>query len=235
MQKFRNRILFYGVGFAIGLVLMFIMFGNRGCSWLPENRVKNMIAEKEILIGDSLLEVMTCAGVSNVDMYALLKDDGDVDFSKSQTKTMPKEYWIGGAKDGKEISIIYALGDSLVEIIDFNYEGGSNCSSALSNQHKTTVPLPDEDVRAIIESHEMRILPKAECQVACMNFKEDEVLNFHKTASIEIDLSRPRLYPNAEYVLKGKIQGKEVLITYVIGENRTRVSDISPNDCACSE
>jgi hypothetical protein len=235
MQRFRNRLMFYGIGFIIGLILMFFMFGTRGCAWFPENRVKNMIAEKEILIGDSLLEIMNCAQVTNVDIYSLLNENGDVDFSLSKTHEYPKKYWFSGEKDGKELSIIYALGDSLVEVLDFNFETKVNCSSTLSNVHKTTVPLPDDEVRAILESNKMRIMSKAECQMKCMKFAEGDVLNFHKTAKIEIGLSRPREPLNPIYVLRGTISGTEVLITYVIGENRTRIADISPNSCNCEE
>jgi hypothetical protein len=235
MQRFRNRLMFYGIGFIIGLILMFFMFGTRGCAWFPENRVKNMIAEKEILVGDSLLEIMNCANVTNTDIYNLLNEDGDVDFSLSKPQEKPKKYWIGGQKDGKDISIIYALGDSIAEVVDFNFETKGNCSSTLSNAHKTTVPLPDDEVRAILESNKMRIMSKAECQMKCLKFAEADVLNFHKTASIDIERSRPREPLNAIYVLRGTISGSEVWITYVIGENRTRISDISPNACDCAE
>ena len=54
MDKFKNRIKYFLVGLSIGVILVYFMFGNRGCSWLPENRVKNMIGEKEIVVGDSV-------------------------------------------------------------------------------------------------------------------------------------------------------------------------------------
>jgi len=237
MERFRNRIKYYLVGFTIGLILMYMMFGNRGCSWLPENRVKNMIAEKEILIGDSLLEIMNCAGVTNNDVYALLNDGGEVDFSKSLTHEYPKKYYLYGSKNEKDLSIIYSLFDTLVEVFDFNFETKSNCISSLSNVYKSTIPLPDADVRAIIESHELRILERAECQMACLKITEEEVKNFHKEASIEIGLSKPRQHPNAIYVLKGKIRNMQLTITYVIGENRTRIENVLMNgfDCVCPD
>jgi hypothetical protein len=237
MERFRNRIKYYLVGFTIGLILMYMMFGNRGCSWLPENRVKNMLAEKEVLIGDSLLEIMNCAGVTNNDIYALLDDDGEVDFSKSLTHEYPKKYWLTGTKNEKDLSIVYSLFDTLVEVFDFNFETKTNCVSSLSNLHKSTIPLPDADVRAIIESHEIRILEKAECQMACLKLTEAEVKSFHTEASIEIGLSKPRLHPNAVYVLKGKIRNQEMTVTYAIGENRTRIENIAMTgfDCVCPE
>lgn len=218
---------------------MFMIFGNRGCSWLPGNRVKNMIAEKEILIGDSLNEVMRCAGLDNTDIYGLLDDAGDVNFSESITNTYPKIYKIEGEKEEKTFSIIYALydnyDDSLVEVVNFNFEGQKKCTSALSNNTKQIVPIPDADVRIIIESHELRILNQAQCQMDCLKLTEEEVLTFHKTATFDVVHSKPRLNPNPEYVMKGKIRGVEYYITYIIGDNRSRISLIWPNDCGCQE
>lgn len=212
---------------------MFMIFGNRGCSWLPGNRVKNMIAEKEILIGDSLYEVMLCADVTNADIYALLNDAGDVNLSESVTDQYPKKYLIEGEKGDHAFSVTYALYDSISEVINFKYDIQKNCTSVLSNKTKRVVPIPDEDVRVIIESHELRILNLAECQMACLGLTEAEVLAFHKTASFDVTNSRPRLNPNPEYVMKGVIRGTEYFITYIIGENRSRIADISPNTCDC--
>lgn len=232
MQRFRDRIKYYLVGFAFGLVIMYMIFGNRGCSWLPENRIKNMIAEKEILIGDSLQEVMNCAKVTNTDIYRLLNEDGDVDLSQSATNVYPKKYYFTGTKEEKELVIIYALYDSIAEVVDFKFKDNS-CTSALSNTNKTAVPLPDKDVRKIIESHDIRIMTKADCELKCLNLSEEEVLNFHKTASFSVAQSKPREFPNAVYVMQGTIRNTTYSIKYVIGENRTRISTIEPNDCGC--
>lgn len=233
MDRFKTRLKYYIVGFLIGLVIMFMIFGNRGCSWLPGNRVKNMIAEKEILIGDSLHEVMTCAGVTNADIYALLNDAGDVNLSESVTDQYPKKYLIEGEKGEHAFSVTYALYDSISEVINFSYEAQKNCTSLLSNKLKHPVPIPDEDVRIIIESHELRILNLAECQMGCLGLTEKEIMEFHKTGNFDVTRSRPRLNPNPEYVMKGKIRGTEYYITYIIGENRSRIADISPNACEC--
>jgi len=235
MNRFKERIKYYLVGFAIGLVLMYMIFGNRGCAWLPENRVKNMLAEKEIIIGDSLLEILNCSNVDNNDIYNLLNDAGEVNFSKSITNSYPKKYYLYGKKDKKEISVVYALYDSIVEVIDFNADTKTNCSSILTNRNKSTVPLPDAEVRTIIESNKIRIMQKAKCQIDCLKIDENEINNFHKKASIIIEKSEPRKHPNALYVLKGNLNNKLFEVTYVIGENRTRIANISPNNCNCQD
>lgn len=224
------------MGLMIGLVFTYMLFGNRGCSWLPENRVKNMIAEKEIIVGDSVKELMNCSGVSHNDVYRLLNDEGDVDFSKSKADIYPKEYWFTGTKDESELDIQYALFDSIVEVIGFHWKGSTDCSTSISNKNKTIVPLPEVEIIAIIESKEIRIIDKVECQMKCYGLTESEILDFHKSALNDINQSQPRLKPNPYYVMVGNLNGVQYQITYVIGENRTRISDIDGGkECNCED
>lgn len=233
LEKLRQRFKYYLVGFGIGILVVFVMFGPRGCSWFPGNRVKNMIAEKPLFISDSLNEVMNCAGVSNKDIYDLLNENGSVNFSKSITDKNPKIYILEGEKNDADLMVTYALQDSTAEVIDFSFNNSLNCSSTLSGKTKSIIPLPDEDVRKIIESHELRILNKAYCQMECLGIDEQTILTFHQTATFSVEYSRPRLYPNPEYVMKGTINGTEIFVTYVIAEKRSRIADIFPSDCEC--
>lgn len=233
LERFRQRLKFYLVGLTIGLLLVFMIFGNRGCSWLPGNRVKNMIAEKELFTGDSLWDVMKCSGLSASDIYSLLNEAGDVNFSKSETQSEPKKYLLEGEKDNKVMNVTYALYDSTAEVIDFYIEGAPACTSLLSNKNKRIIPLPDEDVRAIISQHELRILNTAQCQMECLGITEEELLHFHESAEFSVEGSRPRLYPNPEYRMKGIIKGTEYAVLYIISENRSRIAEITPNQCGC--
>jgi hypothetical protein len=236
MFNFKRRIKYYLIGFGIGIIFVSFIFGNRACSWLPENRVKNMIAEKEIIVGDSISDLMDCSGVDNNDVYRLLNEDGDVDFSLSNTKQEPKEYLFEGVKDNEKLTITYALFDTVAEVIDFEF-GSKKCTSELSNSNTSTVPLPHNEVTAIIESQEMRILELAECQMECLKLSKEDVEKFHLTAKMNAKKSLPRLQPNAIFVLDGKIDGKSFTFEYIIGEARTRVSDIICKEikCDCGE
>lgn len=234
MQKFKSRLKYYLIGFGMGLVFMFFIFGNRACSWLPENRVKNMIAEKEIIVGDSLADLMACQGVDNEDVYRFLNADGDVDFSRSQTENEPKEYLFTGKKGNEDLEIRFALFDDQAEVIAFDFPQ-KNCETNLSNDHKQIVPLPNFEVIAIIESKEMRILTTAECQLKCLKISEEKIKTFHLDATVDMEQSQPRLQPNPIYIMKGKLGGKELTVEYVIGENRTRIASVrtSEDSCGC--
>ncbi|MBK7129093.1 MAG: hypothetical protein IPM74_03830 [Crocinitomicaceae bacterium] len=232
IEKFKQRITFYLFGFGLGLVILFLTFGNRGCSWLPGNRVKNMIAEKDILAGDSVLEVMICKGLTNTDIYSVLNDNGDVNFSESVTDVYPKIYLIEGLKNEATLGITFALYDTLAEVIGVHFDNAT-CVVNTSNKTKHIVPLPDADVRAIIESHEQRIVNRAACELECLGLSEADVLAFYKNAHFVSEKSRPRLYPDPFYVMEGNMKNKTYQITYVISENRSRITNIEPDTCAC--
>ena len=51
-NTFLRRLFYYLIGVGIGLLFVFFVFGNRGCSWLPQNKVKETINHK-ILISTS--------------------------------------------------------------------------------------------------------------------------------------------------------------------------------------
>lgn len=235
MDKFKNRIKYYLIGLGFGFALVYFMFGNRGCSWLPSNRVKNMIGEKEIIVGDSILDVMEQLKLTNDDIYLLLKSEGDVDFSLSKTKGVPKIYFISAEKENEVFSAKFALYEEreFSEVIEVKRNKQTAISSQ-SNQTKSTLPLPHADVIAIIEGNEFRILSQAECQMEFYALTQQEVFNFHTNATIDIAKSKPRLSPNPFYVMYGKLGNREYEITYIIGDNRTRISKIDgkqPTNC----
>ena len=94
MDKLKNRIKYYLVGLLMGVIVVYFIFGNRGCAWLPGNRVKNMVGEKEIIAGDSIVAMMNKMDIDNDDVYDLLKTNGNVEFSLSITDSTPKVYHI---------------------------------------------------------------------------------------------------------------------------------------------
>lgn len=233
MKGLINRFAYYLSGVGIGLIGVYIVFGNRGCSWLPENRVKNSIAEREIRAGDSIRRLMECKEIDRKDVYRFLKEDGTVRFSKSKPKGEPKEYRIEGEKDGRALAMRYALYDSVAEIIAVE-DDRHNCTTSMGNFHKTVIELPDDEVIAIIESHELRILAKAMCAMSCYDLAESEVRRFHASARVDLQRSNSRSQPHPIYWMKGEIDGLHYAFEYVIGNSRTRISTIVGEEaCAC--
>ncbi|MES2587762.1 MAG: hypothetical protein V4622_02210 [Bacteroidota bacterium] len=97
MDKFINRLKYYGVGFGIGLLFVFMFFQNRGCSWLPENRVKNSILERVIVISDDEKATLKSKGIKNEEVIELL-NSGEIDYEKSVKEGKTKIYFLSNDK-----------------------------------------------------------------------------------------------------------------------------------------
>lgn len=90
-STFLRRLKFYGIGFGLGLVFVFFFFQNRGCSWLPENRVKNTILDRVMVVSDETIETFEEKGLSKEDAFQAL-NEGDVLFGESDKNNDSKVY-----------------------------------------------------------------------------------------------------------------------------------------------
>ncbi|PPK95632.1 MULTISPECIES: hypothetical protein [Nonlabens] len=94
-MKFIQRLGFYGGGFAIGIVfLLFFLTGKRTqCTWLPEDRVINDIRKKNaIRFSPEIRTMLTDRKLDTLTIQLILKY-GKVDFSKSNTDTIPCNFY----------------------------------------------------------------------------------------------------------------------------------------------
>jgi hypothetical protein len=106
MESFLRRLKYYGIGFSIGLVFVFIFFQNRGCSWLPSNRVKNAFLDRVVVISEDQYKIFKDKGISEDDITQVL-NDGSVDFSQSDTEGDLKVYKLSKELDGKGVVDFY--------------------------------------------------------------------------------------------------------------------------------
>lgn len=92
MTSFWKRLRYYGLGFGLGLVLTFGIFNTRGCSWTPQNRVKEAI-NKRIWIVDfqDVNSFYKEHKLNNAKFYRLLQD-ADISFTKSIRSGRHKVY-----------------------------------------------------------------------------------------------------------------------------------------------
>lgn len=108
-MKFINRLKYYGIGFGIGLLLVFIFFGGRGCSWTPENRVKYDLTHKIIVLTQEDYNQITKQGLKPAN-YINLIENGDVDFGLSIKRENPRFYYFSGeTAEGKILKAQFEL------------------------------------------------------------------------------------------------------------------------------
>lgn len=95
MNSFTRRLLYYGIGFGIGLLFVVFFFSNRGCSWLPENRIKESVSQRIIFISERNLPILKNLGIKENEIEAYIKN-AEIFFSKSIKNANPKIYHFEG-------------------------------------------------------------------------------------------------------------------------------------------
>jgi len=118
MDDMRQRFTLYGIGFAMGIVIVFFFLGGKraSCNWMPNDRILNIIERKQLRYGDQIEQNLKEAEADSLDIRAILKD-GDIDFSKSQVKNEPcRLYWIEGQGKQSSLLISVELCDSIATV-----------------------------------------------------------------------------------------------------------------------
>ncbi len=118
MDDMRQRFTLYGIGFAMGIVIVFFFLGGKraSCNWLPNDRILNIIERKQLRYGDQIEQNLKEAEADSLDIRAILKN-GDIDFSKSQVKNEPcRLYWIEGQGKQSSLLISVELCDSIATV-----------------------------------------------------------------------------------------------------------------------
>lgn len=92
MESFWRRLRYYGIGFGLGLILTFGIFNTRGCSWMPENRVKEAMNKRIWLIDSQWKDSFYKAHKLNDRKFYKLLQNADISFSKSIRRGRHKVY-----------------------------------------------------------------------------------------------------------------------------------------------
>jgi len=122
IDDMKTRFTLYGIGFAIGIVLVFFFLGgkNASCNWLPNDRILNIISQKKITLSKEVKEKLISTETDSLDIMQIL-ERGEIDFSKSQVENDPcRNYWIEGSGDLKELVITVELCDSIAVVKTLN-------------------------------------------------------------------------------------------------------------------
>lgn len=108
MDSFIRRLKYYGIGFGIGLIFVLFFFQNRGCSWLPSNRVKNSVLDRVLVVSDDEKALLDKMNISKKDIIDVL-NSGEVVFNKSEKKANPQVYLMQYEIKGKTVDFYFTL------------------------------------------------------------------------------------------------------------------------------
>lgn len=225
MESWGRRLKFYGIGFGIGLVFVFIFFQNRGCSWLPGNRVKNSILDRLMVVSDETAEILKKRGVSKDDLIQVL-NDGDVLFSESDKDEDDKVYVI--EKDGNKYLFILPFESFISEV-----KVGEKANKVKASTDgfgeiwrfpkDSTLVFPDTTKLVSCQQEELDLVnPKDILSL----LKNNGQIDFAKT-----DLA---ITPKPEHYLIIELEGKEIGLNMIWYKNKLNLrSFVIPYDTEC--
>jgi hypothetical protein len=217
-MNFGRRLRYYLIGFGMGLVLCFAIFGQRGCDWTPGNRVLKQIATSEILITDSVKCVMKENNISEDEVFQLL-NNGNVVFSESKTHQIPKEYIIESA-EGK-FKIQFVVRNDSVSVI-WGVAGGkkSSCKNFGANpEHIFT--MPEKTIKRILKANEISATDSVFAKLQARGIQDGEIYNMIEDGKIDFTTSMPTLKPHPIYFVINKTYRFKIEMT----EKKTRILD----------
>ena len=116
-MNFLNRLKFYLVGFILGLFFVYSLFNDREWDWLPENKIKKFLLANPIKINIEKSEFLNINDSFSKKVFDVIIN-GNILFSKSETKTDTKNYFLESNND--TISVDISFDDSACRITSFN-------------------------------------------------------------------------------------------------------------------
>lgn len=232
MTNLYRRLLYYGVGFGIGLVCVFFFFNNRGCSWLPENRVKEMVTNRLVYIADSNLTILENLKIKEDELSAFLLN-ADVLFSKSEKTRNPQIYHLEGPTDSNDkfVCQIVLHKDALICELVPNQFSAKNTKPTTNGLAKP-IHFPPKENLFYSDSSAHTI-----CQRKALGIEEDSTLRalFLKNGRINISKTDLTKKPKPSYAMVFRTdQGKEVSIFATYFKEKARIYKFAFDDDQCA-
>jgi hypothetical protein len=234
MDSFLRRLKYYGIGFGIGLVFVLIFFQNRGCSWLPSNRVKNSVLERVLVVSEDQQAAMQRMKISSKDIIAAL-NDGDVDFGESvkSSDANPKVYAVDKSFEGRgDIRFYFTLpSESYITEVNISAKKASEVKNTSEGKGKI-LRFPNEKNLLFVDSSKVLL-----CQQQQMGLSETSKLFKSWKSSARIDFAKTnfKLTPKAEHYIEFKDKnGKMIGSRSIWYKNKINISSFElPYETDC--
>ena len=178
MKNFLRRLKYYGVGFGIGLIFVLVFFQNRGCSWLPDNRVKDAVLSRVIVVPADQAKSLDEKGIdASVIMDHL--ENGDVEFGNSEKSGPDKRYMI--SLDGQPDLHFTLPGESFVSAVYLNPPADVSARSGKAKM----IHFPPTNELIYLDSTET-----LSCQMEALHWTESDILEaMKKSGYLDFDKS----------------------------------------------
>ncbi len=126
-MTFLQRLSRYLIGFGIGIMLVWVLFGDREWfAWTPGNRVVSKLTTEHLFIAPKAACQLRCLAIQDT-MVKHIVGEMRVNFSASKPRQTPKEYVLYGKVD-KSLRAVFQTADTASTLVEISKEGKScNC------------------------------------------------------------------------------------------------------------
>ena len=220
-MKFLGRLKYYLGGFLLGAIMVYFMFGTRGCDWTPTNRVQGAFKACDVLISEQKRCEMQCHNIDENIVFDLIYY-GKVNFKDSRTNTDIKNYILYNKK--YKIGFDLNLQDSVAIVTDFyNVDGVCKCDSL--SEKLSVLMLPKDMIFSQMKESGIEFSDKNRCEFSCYGISEQDVMQIFENGEIDYAQSAPKRKPNAGYAITKTINGNHYLFAVEMGY-KTRITKI---------
>ncbi len=216
MKTFLDRLKIYAIGFGIGMIFVFFFFQNRGCSWLPDNRVKNSILDRVIVVQSDIDKELSAKGITHSTIISLL-NDGDVEFSKSKKDGESKIYMV--SKDNIKLFFTLPNESFISEVRLANVPVKSIKNSSKGNGRLIHFPKDNE----LVFADTTRLVS---CQQQAFGMIENRKIlkSLKKNGVIDFEKSDLNVKPKAiQYLFFSDVKGRKIGATAVWYKNKISI------------
>ena len=211
-----RRIKFFGIGLGIGLVLTVAIFGSRGCSWLPNERVLSALQQAQIKVTKKSQCEIECQGYTSTDIF-LMFETGDIDFKNSDVSKNQKIYRL--VKDSMELTIGLQPVDSVAVILGAGYPGECQCNE-LDQIIDYPLYMPGDLIVNRIKDHKIKFDDQFSCDADCFNIDLNKLNEVLANGVFKMEQSLP-FRTNPLYIVE--FENDKGKLLFLVEEGATRV------------
>lgn len=216
-MNFLNRLKFYLLGFILGLFLVYGIFKERNWDWLPENKVKKFLLENPLKIFYNKKQDLFSDQLSKKIFDIIV--NGDVNFSKSETKQELKIYLIEYKQNTAIFNISFK--DTLCRILSLD----SNYFKKESNSKDSTIFLDQMNLFLRFDKLEKKYSKSFIKKLENYPLKEEDFSNNLKSFEPNWAQSDPYKKSNPQYLGTIIIQDSIYFLILETGNKKLRFKD----------
>ena len=216
-MNFLNRLKFFLVGFILGLFLIYSIFNDREWDWLPKNKIKKFLLANPIKINIEKSEVLNINESFSKKVFDVVIN-GNILFSKSETKTDTKNYFLESNND--TISIDISFNDSTCRITSLNDQNFTRNQSI--NHIDTNIYMDNFNFYKVVEKLKKKYSKEFITELGNYQLNELDIEKNLKTINVNWIRSNGFRIANPFYIGRINIEGLDYEISMEKGNKKIR-------------